>query len=267
MIKDFQFKEKYDFYDLVEIMRILRAPEGCPWDSVQTHESIKKNFIEETYEVVEAINKKDSTLLCEELGDVMMQVVFHAEIEEENNAFDVGDVTDGVCKKLIERHPHIFSDTQVGGVDDVLTNWDAIKKATKKQKSQTESMLSVPRELPALMRSEKIQEKAAKSGFDWDSIEPVFEKTQEELEELKLAVSEGSRENTEEELGDLLFSVVNLSRFLSCDAEDCLTKATDKFIRRFSSVEEIAKERNINMKNASLQELDKLWDEVKSKGE
>lgn len=263
MKSEFVKKEHYGFYDLVEIMRILRAPDGCPWDKVQTHESIKKNFIEETYEVIEAINKKDSDLLCEELGDVMMQVVFHTEIEKEKDVFDIDDVTDGVCKKLIERHPHIFSDVKVDGVDDVLTNWDAIKNQSKNRKTVVQSMLSVPRELPALMRSAKVQSKAAKVGFDWDSAEPVYEKINEEIAELKCAVKEGDRDNINEEFGDVLFSLVNLSRFLDCDAEECLTLATDKFTDRFSKVEELAKERNIDMKESSLEELDRLWEEIK----
>ena len=261
---DFEFKEKYGFYDLVEIMKILRSKDGCPWDAEQTHESIKKNFIEETYEVIEAINKKDSELLCEELGDVMMQVVFHAEMEAEEDVFTIDEVTDGVCKKLIERHPHIFSDVKVDGVEDVLTNWDSIKKKSKKQKTQTDSMNSVPRELPALMRSTKIQEKAAKTGFDWDNSDGVYEKLDEEISELKEAVLTGNQDDINEEFGDVLFTIVNLSRFIGCDAEEALTGATDKFIRRFSSVERLAKERGIDMKNTPLEELDKLWDEAKS---
>lgn len=266
LIAGFEFKDKYDFYDLVNIMKMLRSKDGCPWDAVQTHESIKKNFIEETYEVIEAINKQDSDLLCEELGDVMMQVVFHAEMESEKDVFGIDEVTDGVCKKLIERHPHIFGTIEVNSVDDVLTNWDAIKKKTKKQKTQTESMVSVPRELPALMRATKVQEKAKKVGFDWDCEEPVYAKVREELDELAEAEKSGDRDAVEEEFGDLLFAVVNLSRFVGCDSEEALTRATDKFINRFSFVEKTAAERGIDMKNTTLEELDKLWDEAKENG-
>lgn len=262
---DFKFKDVYNFYDLVDIMKILRSKDGCPWDSVQTHESIKNNFIEETYEVIEAINKKDNELLCEELGDVMMQVVFHAQMENENNVFNIDDVTDGVCKKLIERHPHIFSDINVDSVDDVLTNWEAIKNKSKSRKTQTQSMLSVPKELPALMRSAKVQSKASKVGFDWKDTKEVYKKLEEEIGELKEACNEKGKKHVEEELGDVLFSVVNLSRFLEVDAEESLNKATDKFINRFDVVEKLAEQRNIDMKTASLEELDKLWDEAKMK--
>ena len=167
----FTFKEKYGIDDLLEIMRILRAPGGCPWDAEQTHESIKKDFIEETYEVIEAINKKDKTLLEEELGDVLLQVVFHAQIEKEEGSFDFGNVCDGICKKLVERHPHVFGEVKVSGTEDVLTNWDEIKRKSKGQKTQGSSMLKVPKELPALMRSQKIQSKAKKAGFDWDNVD------------------------------------------------------------------------------------------------
>lgn len=263
MVDSFEFKDKYDFYDLVRIMKVLRGEGGCPWDAEQTHESIKKNFIEETYEVIEAINKEDSSLLCEELGDVLLQVVFHAEMESEKNAFSVDEVTDGICKKLIERHPHVFGETKVSGVGDVLSNWDTIKRSTKGQKTQSQAMQSIPRELPALMRSTKTQEKARKAGFDWDNIDDVFAKLDEEILELKEAYKSGIKKDIEDELGDVLFSTVNLSRFLDCDAEEALTSSCDKFISRYTKVENLAKERDINMKETSLEELDKLWDEVK----
>ena len=261
---DFEFKEKYNFDDLVKIMKCLRSEDGCPWDREQDHQSIKKNFIEETYEVIEAINKNDPELLCEELGDVMLQVVFHAEMESEKDVFAIDDVTDGICKKLIERHPHIFSDITVNSVDDVLTNWDQIKNKSKNRKTSTESMLSVPNELPALMRSDKVQHKAKKVGFDWDSIEPVYEKLDEEIAELKQASTENDKKHIEEELGDVLFTVVNISRFLDCDAEECLQNATNKFIDRFSKVEKLAKERNTDLQLTSLEILDKIWQEAKS---
>ena len=263
MTNSFEFKDKYDFYDLVRIMKVLRGEGGCPWDAEQTHESIKKNFIEETYEVIEAINKKDPALLCEELGDVLLQVVFHAEMENEKNVFSVDEVTDGICKKLIERHPHVFGEVKINGVGDVLNNWDTIKRSTKGQKTQSVAMQSIPRELPALMRSTKTQEKAKKAGFDWDNIDDVFAKLDEEILELKNAYKSGVKKDIEDELGDVLFSTVNLSRFLDCDAEEALTSSCDKFISRYTKVENLAKERGINMKETSLEELDKLWDEVK----
>jgi len=261
---DFNRKESYNVQDLVEIMKLLRAPEGCPWDAEQTHESIKKNLIEETYEVIEAINKDDKDLLCEELGDLLMQVVFHAQMESEAGVFDFDAVADGVCKKLIERHPHVFGDVSISGVDDVLTNWDAIKRKSKKQKTTTESMLSVPRELPALMRATKLQKKAADVGFDWPDVSGALDKLEEEIAELRLAISNNDRENIAEELGDILFSAVNVSRFTKTDAEEALTMASDKFLSRFQKVECLANEREIDMKSVGIDELDRLWDEAKS---
>lgn len=263
---DFERKESYNINDLVEIIRLLRAPGGCPWDAEQTHESIKKDLIEETYEVIEAINKKDDVLLCEELGDLLMQVVFHSRIEEENNVFDFDNVCDGICKKMIERHPHVFGETKVDGVDDVLTNWDDIKRKTKGQKTTTQSMLSVPRELPALMRATKLQKKAAKVGFDWSDVSGALDKLQEEIDELRQAVQNNDGENMTEELGDVLFSAVNVSRFIKSDAEEALTAASDKFLARFTTVENLALERGIDMKSSTLEELDKLWDEAKEIG-
>lgn len=262
---DFKFKERYDVNDLVEIMRILREPGGCPWDAEQTHESIKKNLIEETYEVIEAINKNDKELLCEELGDTLMQVVFHAQMEKEAGTFDFDDVSDGVCKKLIERHPHVFGEVAISGVDDVLTNWDAIKRKSKGQKSTTESMQSVPRELPALMRATKLQKKAADVGFDWNDVSGALDKLEEEIAELRVAIANKDKENIAEELGDILFSAVNVSRFVKTDAEEALTAASDKFLSRFTKVETLAKEREIDMKSVGIDELDKLWDEAKAK--
>ncbi len=264
MTDGFEFKEKYNVYDLVEIIRLLRAPGGCPWDIEQTHQSIKKNLIEETYEAVEAINKGSVSMLREELGDVLMQVIFHAQIETENGSFNIDDVADENAKKLIERHPHIFGQVDVNGVEDVLTNWDEIKRQTKKQKSVSDSIASVPRELPALMRAQKIQGKAAKVGFDWDDVSGALDKLYEEIGELRQAISVNDKENIFEELGDILFSAVNVSRFIDCDAEEALTVATDKFALRFAQVEKMAADRGIDMKNTSLEQLDKLWDEAKA---
>ena len=260
---DYQQKDNYTFDDLCEIMSILRAPGGCPWDAEQTHASIKRSLIEETYEVIEAINKNDKELLCEELGDVLLQVVFHAQMEKEQGVFDINNVCDGICKKLIERHPHVFGTVQVDSTEQVLNNWDTIKRKSKQQKTQGEAMQKVPLELPALMRAEKIQKKAKKAGFDWDSVDGALQKLEEETAELKKAIKEKDKENCFEELGDLLFSAVNVSRFIDCDAEQALTSASDKFLSRFSQVEKLAQERGIDMKNSSLEELDRLWDEVK----
>ncbi|MBQ3127567.1 MAG: nucleoside triphosphate pyrophosphohydrolase [Clostridia bacterium] len=263
MINNFVFKEKYDIHDLVEIIKDLRSEGGCPWDMVQTHESIRKDLIEETYETIEAINKADPDMLREELGDVLMQVVFHAQIETEKGVFTFDDVADEICKKMIERHPHVFGEVSVEGVDDVLTNWDAIKRRTKGQKSTSEAIDSVPRELPALMRANKIQSKAAKAGFDWTEVGGALERLSEEIDELKEAIASGKADEISDELGDVLFSAVNVSRFVKVDPEEALTKSTDKFVGRFKQVEAKANERGIDMKSAPLEILDSLWDEAK----
>lgn len=263
MIENFDFKEKYDISDLVKIIAVLRAPGGCPWDREQTHESIKKNFIEETYEVVEAINKQDPAMLREELGDVLLQIMLHTQMETETGRFTFDDVCDEICKKLIVRHPHVFGDVTVSSTGEVLSNWDAIKMQTKKQKTVSESIDSVPRELPALMRAQKVQHKAAKAGFDWDDISGALDKVYEEADEVKSALRENDASNTAEEIGDLLFACVNVCRFAHVDGEETLTAATDKFAERFKITERLAKDGNIDMKNAPIEELDKLWDKAK----
>lgn len=260
---NFRVKKKYNIQDLVEIMAILRAPDGCPWDIKQTHESIRRNFIEETYEVVEAIDKNDKELLCEELGDVLLQVVFHSRMEEECGGFSFDDVCDGICKKLIVRHPHIFSDVTAETADDVLKNWDAIKRETKGQKNVTESMMDIPAALPALIKAEKIQKKASHVGFDWQEVGGVLEKLREEVDEFGEAIEHGSREEIEEELGDLLFSAVNASRFVEVDPETALSRACGKFISRFKLCEQYIKEEGFEMEKLSLEELDKYWERAK----
>lgn len=261
---DFDFKEKYGFEDLLRIMEILRAPGGCPWDREQTHASIKQSFIEETYEVIEAINKDDKVLLCEELGDVLLQVVFHAQMEKEAGVFDMSNVCDGICKKLIERHPHVFGEVQVASSAEVLDNWDTIKRKSKKQATQGEAMQKIPLELPALMRAQKLQSKAKKAGFDWDDVSGAYDALQREVEELRQAQAEGDGAKMQDELGDVLFSAVNIARFLDVDAEQALMGANDKFMKRYLLVEEMAKSRCINMKETPIEELDKLWEEAKA---
>ena len=259
------FKEKsaYDFNDLVEIVKILRSPEGCPWDREQTHKSIRSNFIEETYEAVEAIDTDDLELLKEELGDVLLQVALHSEMESEQGNFTINDVCDGVCKKLIIRHPHVFGDVNADTTDQVLKNWDAIKMQTKSQQTQTQAMESVSKSLPSLMRSEKVQKKAAKVGFDWENVDGALDKLIEECTELKNAIASGDKDNQREELGDVLFSAVNVARFIGVDSEHALYDACDKFINRFAEVEKLAIQRGIDIKTTSLSVLDSLWDEVK----
>lgn len=263
MIYDFETKEQYEFYDLVNIIRCLREPGGCPWDAEQTHESIKKNLIEETYEVIEAINKRNNSMLCEELGDLLMQVVFHSQMETETGNFNIDDVSDGVCKKLIERHPHVFGNIDVSGVEEVLTNWDSIKRKSKGQINISQAMQTIPKELPALMRSAKVQHKAASCGFDWPEISGALEKLDEEIVELRKALSTGQAEDSMEELGDVLFSIVNVSRFAGHDAEEALALATEKFIKRFTIVEKIAINEKINIKTAGIEKLNLLWDIAK----
>lgn len=260
---DFQFKQSYNFNDLVNIMKILRQPGGCPWDAEQTHESIRRNFLEETYEAVEAIDTDNPELLCEELGDVMLQVVFHAQIAEDADRFNIDEVCDGICKKLIIRHPHVFGSVQADTSEQVLENWDAIKMQTKEQTTQAQALDSVSHALPALIRAHKIQHKARKYGFDWSDVSGALDKLFEEVEELRTAISEGNTDASYEELGDVLFSAVNVSRFIDVDPEQSLGSACDKFISRFASVEALAAERGIDMKTATLEELDALWDEIK----
>ena len=231
---DFQYKDSYDVNDLVEIVRILRSPGGCPWDAEQTHESIRRDFLEETYEVAEAIDEGNTEHLKEELGDVLLQVALHTRMEEEQGNFNLNDVSDGVCKKLIYRHPHVFGDVSVSGTGEVLTNWDALKRKEKHQATHTDALNSVARSLPALWRAEKVQKKAKKAGFDWPDVSGALDKLSEELTEFKAAVAENS--NVEEELGDLLFSAVNAARFVKVDPETALQKATEKFIARFRRV-------------------------------
>lgn len=260
---DFEFKERYDINDLISIIELLRAPGGCPWDREQTHQSIKKNFIEETYEVIEAINKQSVDGLREELGDVLMQIALHCQMEKEKGNFNFDDVCNELCEKLVVRHPHVFGDVNAENTDEALKSWDSIKQKTKGIKSQYESMVSVPRELPALMRAQKIQAKAAKVGFDWQDKDGAISKVHEEINELLNAVEHNNQSEIEDEFGDLLFSCVNVSRFLNVDSEEALTKATDKFMQRFEIVEKLASEKGINMKSSSIEELDELWDRAK----
>ncbi|MDP4109070.1 MAG: nucleoside triphosphate pyrophosphohydrolase [Bacillota bacterium] len=254
-------KEHYSFNDLVDIVKLLRSENGCPWDKVQTHESIRRNFIEEVYEAVEAIDDKNPGLLCEELGDVLLQVVFHARMEEDCGGFKIDDVTDGICRKLILRHPHVFGDISVRDSDEVLANWDEIKKHEKGLNSHSDALRSVAKSLPALIRAEKVQHKAAKAGFDWPDIGGAFDKLSEEISELKEAVNSGG--NVQDELGDLIFSAVNIARFLKVDPEGALTGASEKFIRRFGLMEEQAETSGKKLEELSLAEMDKLWDSAK----
>lgn len=263
MAVDFTLKDRYDFSDLVEIVRVLRAPGGCPWDAEQTHTSIRENFLEETYEVIEAIDTLDPVLMQEELGDVLLQVVMHSDMATEDGWFTMDDVVNDICQKLIIRHPHVFGDVVVNSTGDVLKNWDDIKRQTKKQKTQSEAMAAIPATYPALMKAQKVQSKARKAGFDWDDPAGAFDKIYEETAELKEALAGGDNARIEDELGDLLFSAVNVARFCHCDAETVLEKATRKFMARYTVTERLAREKGIDMKESSIEVLDELWAEAK----
>ena len=254
--------ERFELDPLVKVMSRLRSPDGCPWDIEQSHATLRRYIIEEVYEVLEAIDEQDPTHLCEELGDLLLQIVFHARMAEEAGDFSMQDVVDTVTEKLIRRHPHVFGDISVQDAAEVIVNWDAIKRREKKQKPKS-ALDGVPQGLPALLRANKLQMKAAKVGFDWENVNGALDKLFEECEELKAAVKNNDAENQREELGDVLFSAVNVARFLNIDSEHALYDACDKFTDRFSSVEKLANERGIDMKTAPLSVLDSLWDEVK----
>lgn len=253
-----------DFYDLLEIMKTLRGEQGCPWDKEQTHESLKKYLIEESYEVIEAIENKNDDMLIEELGDVLLQVVFHAEIGNEEGFFNINDVIKSICNKMIERHPHVFGEADVKNSNEVLNNWDKIKKKEKGFETYTEEMNHIAKILPALIRAEKVQKKAAKVGFDWDKIDDAFEKVKEEFYEVKDVYKNNNREKILEEVGDLIFSVVNVARFLDIDPEFALNYTIDKFINRFNHIEQTAISKSLKLENMTLQEMDLLWEEAKT---
>lgn len=260
---EFEQKESYAINDLIEIVKLLRSDNGCPWDKVQTHESIRNNFIEETYEVCEAIDLNDQALLLEELGDVLLQVVFHALMEEEAGHFVFDDVCDGICKKLILRHPHIFSNVRVENTDQVLDNWESIKQKSKGQTNQSQTLESVPKTFPALMRAQKVQKRAAKSGLGYPDVTWAMGDLGSEVDELQCALKENNAEHLFEELGDVLFSAVNVARHIKVDAEEALNASTEKFIKRFALVEKMALEQGINMDSADMQTLDALWKKAK----
>jgi tetrapyrrole methylase family protein/MazG family protein len=256
-------KDKYDFNDLLEIMARLRAENGCPWDREQTHESLKIYMIEETYEVLEALDEGNMGKFCNELGDLLLQIVFHARIAEENGVFNIGDVTTEICRKLISRHTHIFGGDTADTPEQVVENWEAIKKKEKKLKSQTSVLKDIPANLPALMRSYKVQQKAAMVGFDWDNTDDVFRKIDEEIEELRDVYKSKNVERITDELGDAIFAIVNLARFLKVQPELALTGTINKFIRRFEFIEQQSQKAGRKLEETSLAEMDELWNQAK----
>lgn len=256
-------KTRYGFQDLIWIMERLRSEDGCPWDRKQTHDSLKPHLVEEAYEVVNAIEKNDVYELEEELGDVLLQVVFHSQIAAQNGFFHMGDVTTAICKKLIRRHPHVFGDLKVNDAQTVFNNWEAIKKGEKKENLHVESMERIPQGMPTLMRAYKIQKKAAAQGFDWENIDGAIEKVKEEFDEFLQSFHMGKKEDTIDELGDLLFSVVNVCRFLEIRPEMALNRTNEKFIKRFRHMEEKISKKGAKMENYSIEELDILWESAK----
>lgn len=254
-----------NFDEFMKIIRKLRSEEGCPWDREQTHESLKTCLIEECYEVVEAIDNKDSENLCEELGDILLQVALHSAIAEESNEFNIEDVITEVSKKMIRRHPHVFGDVVVADSEGVINNWEEIKKSEKRASNAADEVISVPKAFPANIRAEKVQKKAAKTGMDFDGYLQALEKVQEELAELTQAYENGDNSKIFEEFGDAMFSMINLSRFLQLNAENSLTNATNKFINRFVDVVALAESRGQNLCELSHEEQDILWREVKNR--
>ncbi|MCE5189219.1 MAG: nucleoside triphosphate pyrophosphohydrolase [Eubacteriales bacterium] len=258
---NYEERTRHDFEDVMRVVRRLRAPDGCPWDREQTHDSLKNALLEECYELIDAIDENDDAHICEEMGDVLLQFALHAAIGEEQRAFTARDACTELVEKLIYRHPHVFGSVRVDGSDEVLKNWDALKMAQRNQQTQTEVLKSVPRSFPALLRSRKVQKKAADIGFDWNSAKDAFYKIGEETEELRLAMEQGS--NIEEEMGDLLFAVVNVARLLKLEPEFLLMRATDKFILRFEQMESLALEQGNTLKELPFPEQDRLWEQVK----
>ncbi len=258
-------KKVFDFNDLVDIMILLRGENGCPWDIEQTHTSLRSYVIEEAYELVNAIDEDDIDNIIEELGDVLLQVLFHTSIASDEGSFNFYDVSTKLAEKLIYRHPHIFSENELVNSDEVMYNWEAMKDKERKLVKVSEKMENLTLNLPSLVKACKIQDTASKIGFDWSDITGALEKLEEEIEELLEAYQEGNKEDIEEELGDVLFTIVNVSRFLDMDPELALNKANNKFKKRFASLEEITLERNLDLKDMEIEELDGLWDLVKTR--
>jgi len=264
---DFECKSRYGWEDFLEIMRLLRSPGGCPWDAEQTHSSIRREFLEETYEALDAIDRDDPRDMCEELGDILMQVVFHAQIETERGRFTADDVVDGIAQKMVYRHPHVFGGTmQADTSEQVLVNWDVLKRKEKGQASTADAIEAVPHTMPALWRAEKVQKKTAKVGFDWSDPAGALEKLEEEVRELRTAISSGKGKDSphgiREEVGDVLFIAAKIAQMSGVDPEDALHCACDKFDSRFRLVEKAAQK---PLADYSEEELLALWRAAKKK--
>ena len=264
---NFQCKSFYNWEDFLEIMKLLRAPGGCPWDAEQTHESIRREFLEEVYETLDALDKDDPDAMCEELGDVLMQVAFHAQIEREAGRFTMDDVVNGIAQKMVYRHPHVFGGTmQADNSEQVLVNWEVLKRKEKGQRSTADAIEAVPHTLPALWRAEKIQKKTAKAGFDWPDAADALAKLEEEVRELREALESGAAADAphgiREEVGDVLFIAAKIAQRAGVDPEEALHLACDKFDDRFRLVEAGA---GRELSDCSKEELLALWAQAKEK--
>jgi tetrapyrrole methylase family protein/MazG family protein len=249
------------FERLVNIMVRLRSENGCPWDKEQTRETLKPYLIEEAYELLEAIEKNDPHQIKEELGDLLFQIIFHCQIASEQGEFDVWDVLESITEKMLNRHPHVFGDDKIKDSSQVLQRWEEHKKREGKLKDSV--LEGIPAALPSLLRAHRVQERASRVGFDWSKREKVYEKLKEELREFEAALEEGSKDEIESEIGDLLFSLVNISRFSGINPEDALRRTTDKFIKRFKYIEEEARKQGKHVSELTLSEMDNLWEEAK----
>jgi MazG family protein len=253
------------YAELLQVMARLRAPDGCPWDREQTHASLGPYLLEETYEALEAIDREDHTELCKELGDVLLQVVFHAQLASEAGRFTMADVCQAIVGKLVHRHPHVFADVRVDGSEQVLSNWEELKRQEKEDADTPHSALDgVPAQLPALLRAQRVQSRASRVGFDWDQLDGPLDKVEEEFAELRQEWEQGQTASAEEEMGDLLFALVNASRFLKINPEDALRRGVAKFERRFRAVEAAFEAEGRRLSDASLEEMDAVWDRIKA---
>ena len=249
------------FDALVEIIGRLRAPDGCPWDKEQTHQTLRGNLLSESYEVLEALDKGDAAELCEELGDLLLQIVLHAQIAKDEGEFQIGDVVRGIATKIIRRHPHIFGSRKVKDAEEVMHNWEALKK---EEREEGKSMLAgVPKQMPALAYAYEISRRAVRVGFEWENLEGVIDKLAEEVKEIK---DSANREEKAQEIGDLLFTMVNYARWEGVDPEAALREANQKFYRRFAKMEELARQRGQELPKLTLKEWDDLWEEAKKGG-
>jgi len=247
-----------------EIMARLRARDGCPWDKEQTHQTLKAYLVEEAYEVIEAIDRKDDQALKEELGDLLLQIVFHARIAEEEGRFGMEEVLESTIEKLKRRHPHVFGEVEVEDSQEVLANWEKIKKAERTGGGHESVLDGVPAHLPALLKARRVQEKASRVGFDWDTLDGMLAKVEEELAEFRRAYAGRDSAKVEEELGDILFSLVNVARFVEACPEDALRRTIDRFSTRFKYIESALSEQGVDLKRATFEEMDALWEKAKA---